>query len=379
MPAKKPESNLDVPSQSLALIHGDDDFAVSHRARQIYQAWCEVAGGMDHEIIDAAAANGGEASKVLVRLREALQTLPFFGGAKVVWLKNCNFLGDDRVASGKDLAELLTRLAAELKAFTWDNVRLLISAGKVDRRKGLYKTLEKLGAVEVFTALTVDDRDWQAKASETVAGKLRAAGRRIDYETLAEMVQMVGPDARALSSECEKLVLYTEGHPQIVMADVHAVVTRGRHARAFALGDALGERNTVAMLRRLDEELWAAKNDPRKSAIGLLYGLVSKVRALLFVREMLDAGWLRPAASYQQFQPQLERVPADAFPADPRLNPLAMNAYILFKALPQAKKYTRNELVRALGLLLDCNRRLVSSSTDDAFLLQQTLVRIAAV
>ena len=69
---------------SLMLIHGDDEFAVKQRARQVFQQWCEAAGGEDHEIVDGQAGNGGEALRSLNQLREALQTLPFFGGAKVV-------------------------------------------------------------------------------------------------------------------------------------------------------------------------------------------------------------------------------------------------------------------------------------------------------
>jgi len=132
-------------SAPLLLVHGDDEFAVKQRARQVFQAWSAELGGMDHEIIDAQVTNGGEALKVLGRLREALQTLPFFGSGKVVWLQNCNFFGDDRTASSQAVTETLSELAQELKAFRWDNVRLLVSAGKVDKRKVFYKTLEKAG------------------------------------------------------------------------------------------------------------------------------------------------------------------------------------------------------------------------------------------
>jgi DNA polymerase III delta subunit len=55
---------------------------------------------------------------------------------------------------------------------------------------------------------------------------------------------------------------------------------------------------------------------------------------------------------------------------------LAINPYVLYKALPQVKRYTQEELVRAMGLLLECNRRLVSGSTDGSLVLQQALVRI---
>ena len=73
-----------MPDGPLALVHGDDDFAVSQRARQIHKAWCEEVDSMDHDTIEATVATAGEASKVLGRLREAIETLPFFGGGKVV-------------------------------------------------------------------------------------------------------------------------------------------------------------------------------------------------------------------------------------------------------------------------------------------------------
>jgi len=72
----------------------------------------------------------------------------------------------------------------------------------------------------------------------------------------------------------------------------------------------------------------------------------------------------------------LERVPGERLPADRRYNPLAMNPYVLFKAMPQARNYTEAELIRAMDLLLQCNRRLVTSGLDEALVLQQTLVQI---
>jgi len=104
-------------SAPLLLVHGDDEFAVKQRARQIFQQWSNELGGMDHEIIDAQVPNSGEALKTLARLREALQTLPFFGTGKAVWLQNCSFLGDERTASSQAVTEALGDLAQELKNF----------------------------------------------------------------------------------------------------------------------------------------------------------------------------------------------------------------------------------------------------------------------
>src|SRR5437660_318004 len=108
------------------LVFGEDEFAVKQRAKKIYQDWCDELGGMDHEIIDASVNNSGEALKALAKLREALQTLPFFGSGKVVWLQNCNFLGDERAASAQSVTESLAEFAQEMKEVSFHNVRLMI-------------------------------------------------------------------------------------------------------------------------------------------------------------------------------------------------------------------------------------------------------------
>ncbi len=366
------------PRQSapLVLVCGEDEFAVKQRAKQIYLQWTEELGGMDHEIIDAAVSNSGEALKALGKLREALQTLPFFGTGKVIWLQNCTFLGDERAATAQVVTDSLVSLAQELKDFAWQNVRLLISAGKVDKRKVFYKTLDKLGTVEALAGWSVDDRDWADQAEAWARKAIRARQKEISDEALAELIARVGANARQLDSEIEKLVLYVGDQKEIEAEDVAAICTRNKTARAFALGDALGDRDLPRLLRCLDESLWEVKLDPQKSEIGLLYGLISKVRAMILLKEMLNEGWVKPDMDYNRFKAQLERVPAEQLPADRRFNPLAINPYVLYKALPQVKRYSQAELIRAMDLLFQCNHRLVSSSLDESLVLQQTLVQI---
>ncbi len=365
-------------SPALALICGDDEFAVKQRAKQIYIQWSEELGGMDHEIIDASVSNSGDALTAIAKLREALNTLPFFGSGKVVWLRDCNFLGDERAASAQAVTETLNEVADELKNFIWQNVRLLISAGKVDKRKTFFKTLDKIGSVESFAGLSADDKDWVERAEVAARTAVRERKKEISEEALAELVSRVGPNARQLESEIEKLSMFTGDKSKIEFADVAMICSRNKTARAFARGDALGDRNLPVLLKRLDEELWEAKFDSKKSEIGLLYGLIGKIRAMLLLKEMLREGWIKPEMDYNRFKAQLERVPADKLPEDKRFNPLALNPYVLYKGLPQAKKYSQSELVRAMDLLLRCNQRLVSSGLDEKLVLQQALVQIVA-
>src|SRR5207247_9577356 len=177
----------------LVFVWGEDEFTVKQRAKEIYQQWCAELGGTDHEIIDAAVNNSGEALKALRKIREALQTLPFFGSGKVVWFQNCNFLGDERAASAQAVTESLADLAQELKEFSWQDVRLLVSAGKVEKRKTLYKTLEKIGTVENHAGLSIDDRDWVSQAEAAAFRQLCSLAKKISGQALSELVASIRP------------------------------------------------------------------------------------------------------------------------------------------------------------------------------------------
>jgi DNA polymerase III delta subunit len=123
--------------------------------------------------------------------------------------------------------------------------------------------------------------------------------------------------------------------------------------------------------------MWEMQFDRQKSEIGLLYGLISKIRTMLFLKEMIREKWIRADADYSRFKGQLEKIPPGKLPEDKKFNPLAMNPWMLHKALPHAARYSVEELVRAMELLLNCNRKLVSSALDEKLVLQQTLVEIA--
>lgn len=368
-------------ARPLVLIFGEDEFAVKQRAKEQFEQWSRESGGLSDEVIDGSVTNADQALTALRQLHEALQTLPFFGPTKVVWLRDCNFLGvDDRVSTSQAVTEALGQLVETLKAFAWDGrVRLLVSAGKVDKRRSFYKTFDKLGTLEPLAGWSASDRDWAQQAELWARREFRARGKEIEESALAALVQAVGPQSRLMANEVEKLCLYVGDRPHITAADVATICTRNKTARAFALGDALGDRNLPELLQRLDEELWGVQLDRAKSEIGLVHGLISKVRAMILAREMVREGWVRADANYGRFKEQLERLPADQLPADKRFNPQALHPFVLHRALQQSRNYTTAELVRAMQTLLECLRRLVSSNLEESLVLQQALTRIVGL
>lgn len=360
----------------LRLVWGDDEFAVQRRGRQVFDAWRGESADADYEIIEAAAGNVEEALRAVAKLREALQTLPFFGGTKSIWFRSVNFFGEDRVSEAQAVAATSAELARELAAFRWDGVRLLITAGKLDRRRALYKTLEAAAEVEHFPGLSLEDKDWQDKAESFAVRELRGLGLHCAPDAVTAFVERVGPNARQLSSEAQKLASYVGERTQVTRADVEAIVTRGRHARAFALADAFGERQLARTLRLLEDELWSLRSDKQKSEIGLLYGLIGKVRAMLLVRGLMDEGLLRPGRDYGGFCAQVKGLSPERLPADRRYNPMEVNSYVLFRAAMHAGNFTAEELVGAMHELLRCNARMVSSGLDSGMALQMSITRI---
>lgn len=371
MPAKSAASLA-----PLTLVFGEDDYAVQQRGREIFRDWQAELGGMDHETIDARVGNSGEALNALKKLHEALNTLPFFGGGKAIWFKDCSFLGDDRTSAAGAVTEGLADLADTLKKFKWGSVRLVITAGKVDKRKSFFKALQKAGGVEEYAGWSANDKDWIDRAEMLVRATLRGLDKSIDDDALAQLVHSVGPHPRQLQMETEKLAIYAGTAPELSAADVAAVCVRNKQAQAFALAEAVGDRNLPAALRILDEELWSMQFDKQKSEIGLLYGLITKVRVVLMAQDLLRSGKLKPANAYPAFKAQVERLNPDDFPKDRRYSPLGVNPFVMFKALPQARNYTATELVRAMEILLESNRRLVSSGMEERMVLQQALVEI---
>lgn len=368
----------DQSAAPIVLICGQDDFTVRARAREIFNTWTAELAGCDQDLVDGAVTRVSEALAAVRKLREALNTQPFFGSTKVVWLQNCNFLGTDKTSENLALGELVGTLAQEIKTMDWKTVRLIISADKVDKRKAFYKTIDKLGTVETLDGWSMDARDWADRAELWVEKALEARGKKAEAAALAELVTRIGPNPRQLHSEAEKLSLFTESRPIITLDDVQTICTRNKLSRAFALGEALANRDVHQLLRCLDEELWEVKLDPNRSEVGLLYGLVSKVRSMLLLKEMTREGWIKPEMDYASFKSALGKVPASQMPADKRFNPLSMHPYMLHKSLAQTRRYSTAELTDAIGLLMECNLALVSSSADASRILQQALVRIAS-
>src|SRR5947207_2029301 len=112
-----PKVKTKAASANTHVVLGSDEAEVKRVAAELASNLTPpAAGDFGLEVIDGAADNADQAEGRVRSAIEALQTLPFFGNTKVVWLKNVNFLGDDQKARSaavqsavEELSELLDR------------------------------------------------------------------------------------------------------------------------------------------------------------------------------------------------------------------------------------------------------------------------------
>src|SRR3954465_11638992 len=83
------------------------------------------AGEFGIEVIDACADNVDQAVTKIRLAMEALQTLPFFGGSKLVWFKNANCLADSVIGRSSSVLAALEELAELIEAGLPQDVTLL--------------------------------------------------------------------------------------------------------------------------------------------------------------------------------------------------------------------------------------------------------------
>ncbi len=368
---KKPKSDA-----AIRAIVGSDEAEIKRIARQAAAEMAPAEGGdFATDTVDGVAENADAAAGRIHQTIEALLTVPFFGGDKLVWLKNANFLGDSVMGRAAAVTEALEKLVATLSGGLPQGVRFLLSATEIDTRRAVYKTLGKLAAVEVYDKRDLSRAGGEEAAADAVASRARALGLRFGGQSLDLFVQLTGGETRQLENELEKLDLYLgPERREISLEDVRQMVSATKAGVIFELGNAIAARDLNRALGLVEQLLFQGE-----SAIGIvLVAVIPTVRNLLLAKDLMQRHRLsRPAAPFH-FTGTLNRLPADATAHLPRKKDGTLNTYALGIAATGAHRYELPELRAALEACLEANVALVSGGLEAKTLLTELVVRIIA-
>ena len=354
-------------------VVGSDDIEVKQTAAGLAESLKPArAGEFGLEMIDGAADNAEQAAARIRSTIEALRTLPFFGGEKLVWLRNANFLGDDQKSRSVAVQAALEELADTINTGLGPEITFLISAIDVDKRRSFYKSLVKRAELQIFDKLDSSRGGWEEEATEMV--QARAKKRKLQFadDALELFVLLTGGDTREIENELEKIDLFLGKDRAVKINLVRELVPLTREGVIFDLSNALAERDLERALELVRQLL-----DQGENAIGiLLVAILPTVRNLLLAKDLMERHRIsRPHAPFP-FISAVNRLPAKAVAHLPRKKDGTVNAYTLGLAAQNAHRFSTAQLIAGMQACLNANLQLVTTQLDHELILTEVVVKI---
>jgi DNA polymerase III subunit delta len=399
-----PKTKTATAATNIYAVVGSDEAEVKRAAAELASNLTPPdAGDFGLDVVDGAVDHAEQAAARIRSAIEALQTLPFFGGSKVVWLKNANFLGDTQIGRAAGVQSALEELSELIERGLGSDVILLVSATEVDKRRSFYRSLVKRAELQVFDRLDSSRSGWEEEAIEAVRRRAKKRKLQFDENALDLFVLLTGGDTRQIENELEKIDVFlsestgfqpvrragvspakepaakmatgpTAGTavPRVTVNLVRELVPLSRAGVIFELSNALAMRDlelALTLVRRL--------LDQGESAVGiLLVAILPTVRNLLLAKDLMERHRLARPHSPFQFISAINRLPAEATDHLPRKKDGSINAYPLGIAAQQAHRFETKQLVRAMQACLEANLQLVTTQLDHELVLTEAVVKL---
>ncbi len=363
-------------SGNLFAVVGSDEGLVREKALELYNG---LTGGVDdgftHETIDGIADNSDSAFDICSSVIQALQTIPMFGGDKVVWLRNANFLGDNVTGRSQRTEAGVESLRATLENGLPDGVKFLLTAQGVDKRRSFWKFIEKAALVQVHDRIDTSRDDWQDQVAALVTRRAADLGLDFEPDALAIFVMLAGEQSQQIGNELEKLDLYLGPERRIITEeDVNLLVPLSRAAVVFEIGKAIQTGNASRAIKLIDQQLAADE-----SAIGIMRAsIIGVVRNLYMARLIMDR-FKVSAANYNSFSGALNRLPEqDRAWLPQKKDGSGVNVFPIFLAAPNAGNFELEGLQDVMEATLKADQALVTTGVAPRLVLHRLIVEIAS-
>jgi DNA polymerase-3 subunit delta len=253
---------------------------------------------------------------------------------------------------------------------------LILLAEAVDKRKRLYKYIQKHG---VILDLTVDPgssaaakRDQDKILKELLHSTIAKYGKDIEPQTIPVFLERVGFHPVAAVMEAEKLALYVGDREIITRKDVDAIIGRTREEALFELTEAVTSGKLADGLRILDHLQASGVH-----GLAILATLRNHIRKLLLVRSLQELK--TPAYTKQLSFPifQTSYLPKLKEEREEWTNLLwKSHPYALFMLFRQAALFRCEDLQEGLQELLTAEYRMKSSSIDSRLIMDSLLFNL---
>ena len=220
------------PDTRVFLLSGEEEWYIQYAYKQILKLIGDDTGsGVD--TVEGAADTDD--------LIEMLETAPsMFTSMNVVHLKD-TVLFKKQGGSNKKLE----RFIRYIPSIPEGSLLIMTMHGKPDKRRKLYKTVEKAGLVLESDEL----KPWNWNDGGWLEDRLRNMGKSFDRNAYTYFTSVIGMmksiSLSLLERELEKLDIYTGSRKKITAEDMRMVMSGIPEVSAFAMLDAIDTHNTA--------------------------------------------------------------------------------------------------------------------------------------
>jgi len=267
---------------------------------------------------------------------QAVKTLSFLGGTKVVVVKNLH----ETSLTPRETELLLAHTKAPIAGTC-----LILTADKADRKKKLFKSLTKIqGAVTCEAPKEPALIPWVKKRAQSFGYTLSLSAAR-------QMVERTGPKPGILASELEKVMTFVGRERSISDEDVLAVVGDIKLQNPFALTEALKDKNAEKALLLLHNQL-----DHGEEPLKILGTIVWQFRIIWEVKNY-----------------QAQKIPSFKIAQEMGTKP-----FLVEKALKHTQNFSRQELTRNFKNLTEADRDLKTSGQSPQGVLESLILKLCS-
>jgi len=298
--------------KSVYLLFGEESFLKTSYKNRLKNAVI----GDDTMNFSGFAGKGLDLDEV-IRMAD---TMPFFTEYRLILIEDSGFF--------KNAADKLVEYLPTMP----DTTCLLFVESEVDKRNRLYKKVKELGYA---AEMKRQDTAQLAKWAGTILAK---EGKKITSRTMDVFLSMTGDDMEHIRMELEKLISYTLGRDVITEADIEAICTVRVTSKVFDMVSAIVNRNPRKAMD-LYEDLLTLKEPPMR----ILFLIARQFNQLLQVKELLGRGMDRSGIAAR----------------------LKMQPFVVGKVMPQAKQFSREQILSYVKFCVDTEEAVKSGRLQD--------------
>ena len=294
-----------------------------------------------------------------------------------------------------------------------ENNHLVITTDVVDKRRGLYKAISNQG-VAIDCSVPRGDRQADKMAQEDILLQkmteiLKPSNKEMDKGAYLALVDMTGFDLRTFCGSLEKLIDYVGKQNTITVEDVESVLKRTKKDPIYDFTNAVADRQIEKVLFFLNS-LLATDFHP----LQILAAVANQVRRLILAKDFAKSkqaiGW-HAGLSFNVFQQSV--MPAIVAYDHALLkiledweNPVSLsddndktpdrgkgkkntkiqtdlllarnpkNAYPVYQLMKKSERYSKTELLAAVGWLNETDAQLKISSRDPKLILERLVFKL---